>query len=333
MISVLAGGVGAARMLRGLCSVVAPRDLIAVVNTGDDTDLHGLAISPDLDTIVYTLAGAIDPERGWGLVDETWRALGALSRYAPVRPDRSTAATTWFNLGDQDLATHMYRTARRREGGRPCDVAAEIARAWGVEIGIVPMTDDPVATRLRLADDVVVDGSRWSAGDWIAFQEYFVRLRHSVRVSDVMFDGADTATPNALDTLRESDAVVIAPSNPIVSIGPIRALPGVDDALRSRRDSVVAVSPIVAGSALKGPADRLLTELGMEASVVGVARVYCDVAATLVIDRADAHLAGAVEAVGMACVVTDTVMRDADVAASLARATLAAAGLDTGAAG
>lgn len=321
MITVVAGGVGAARMLRGILAVVEPSEVAALVNTGDDTVLHGLAISPDLDTITYTLAGAIDPERGWGLVAETWRAMESLDRYAAVRPVGSSAAPTWFNLGDQDLATHFYRTARLAEGATLSEVTAEIAAAWGLGLRMVPMSDDRVSTRVVLAEDA----EPHRHGDEVSFQEYFVQLRHGVAVQSVRFEGAATARPNGLTELRESDVVVIAPSNPLVSIGPLRALAGVDDALASRRDSVVAVSPIVAGAALKGPADRLMTELGHEPSVVGVARLYAPIAGTLVIDTADAGLADAVEAEGLRCVVADTIMRDARVSAELARVTLDAA--------
>lgn len=311
--TVLAGGVGAARFLRGLAAVASDgHEVTAVVNTGDDTELHGLAISPDLDTVTYTLAGAIDPARGWGLVDETWHAMEALARYAAVRPDGSAAAATWFNLGDQDLATHFYRTTRRQEGATLTEVTAEISRAWGLTVRLLPMTDDRLRTMVTLAD----------TGAEIGFQDYFVRLRHDVPIRAVRFDH-DGATPTTavLDALG-AERVIVAPSNPLVSIGPIRALPGVDDLLAARRESVVAVSPIVGGAALKGPADRMLTELGMEASVVGVARLYAPIAGTLVVDPVDAHLADEVEATGMRCLVTPTVMSTPDVAASLATACL-----------
>ncbi|MBI5087896.1 MAG: 2-phospho-L-lactate transferase [Actinobacteria bacterium] len=316
MITVLCGGVGAARFLRALRLVTDPTDVVAVVNTGDDTVLHGLSISPDLDTITYTLAGAIDPDRGWGLVDETWVAMGALERYANVRPAGSTAAPTWFNLGDRDLATHFYRTARLAEGAPLSIATAEIARAWGVPEQLVPMSDDRVATMIELDDATTV-----------TFQEYFVRLRHSVPVRSVEFAGVADARlhPVAAHAIEQSDAVVIAPSNPIVSIGPVRALTSVDGLLAARRDSVVAVSPIVGGAALKGPADRMLTELGHEASVVGVARLYREVAATLVIDPADAHLAAEVEATGMRALVVPSIMSDPEISARLAASTLAAA--------
>lgn len=311
-VTVLAGGVGAARFLQGLMAVVAHDEITAVVNTGDDTELHGLSISPDLDTITYTLAGAIDRERGWGLAGETWQAMRALERYAAVRPPGSSAAPTWFNLGDQDLATHFYRTARRREGASLSEVTAEIVRAWGLGLRVLPMTDDRFHTMVTLAD----------TGEEVGFQDYFVRLGHGVPVRSIRFDhdGA-VATPEVLAALAD-DTVIVAPSNPLVSIGPIRALPGVDDRLTARRDTVVAVSPIVGGTALKGPADRMLTELGLEPSVVGIARLYAPIAATLVVDPLDAYRAPGVEAEGMRCVVTPSIMTAPGVAASLARACL-----------
>ena len=319
MITVICGGVGAARFLRAMRPVVDPAGVVGVVNTGDDTRLHGLAISPDLDTITYTLAGAIDPARGWGLVDETWRAMGALERYAAVRPDGSSAAPTWFNLGDQDLATHFYRTARLAEGASLSTVTAEITAAWGLPERLLPMTDDPVATLVDLLD-----------GRTVSFQEYFVQLRHSVPIRGVRFAGADTATLTAAasDAIRSADAVVVAPSNPVVSIGPLRALGGVDALLAGRRSSVVAVSPIVGGAALKGPADRMLVELGHEATVVGVARLYAPIASALVIDPVDAHLADDVAAAGMTPVVVPSIMSTPEIGAQLVRATLEAAGLD-----
>jgi LPPG:FO 2-phospho-L-lactate transferase len=312
---VLSGGVGAARFLRGLLAVVDPADVTAIVNTGDDTTLHGLSISPDLDTITYTLAGAIDPERGWGLAGETWQAMGALSRYADIRPAGSTAATTWFNLGDRDLATHLYRTARRAEGASATAVADEVRRAWGLDLRLLPMTDGVQATIIELA-----------SGEEVSFQDYFVRLRHGVPVRAVRFrgDGAGP-TPEVRAAIEAAAAIVVAPSNPIVSIGPLRALPGFDDLLRSGRERTVAVSPIVGGAALKGPADHMLSELGHEPSVVGVARLYAPIAAALVIDPVDAEHAPAVEAAGMRAVITPSVMATPTIAADLARAVLAAA--------
>ncbi len=318
-IGVVCGGVGAARFLRALEGVWPAGDTVGVVNTGDDTVLHGLSISPDLDTITYTLAGAIDPERGWGLRDETWRAMSALARFVSVRPDGSAAAPTWFNLGDQDLATHFYRTARLAEGATLTAVTAEIVAAFGLAQRLVPMTDQRVTTIVSLVDE----------GIEVPFQEYFVQRRHGVPVDGVRFEGAAAASLGsaARSALTDSTAVIVAPSNPIVSIGPIRALAGVDELLASRRDTVVAVSPIVGGAALKGPADRMLVELGHEASVVGVARLYAPIASTLVIDPLDAHLADAVEAEGMRVVITPSIMSSPAVSNELARQTLAAAGI------
>ena len=316
-VTVLCGGVGAARFLRGLLEVVEASTVTAVVNTADDTVLHGLSISPDLDTITYTLAAATDDERGWGLAGETWNAMAALGRYADVRPDGSSAAPTWFNLGDTDLATHFYRTARLLEGATLTDVTAEIARAWGLELRLLPVTDD------RFRTIVTLGGDGAEAGSEVTFQDYFVRLRHSVPVSGVRFehDGA-RPTRAVMEAIDSADVVVVAPSNPIVSIGPLRALPGLDDALRARRDSVVAISPIVGGAALKGPADRMLVELGVEPSVTGVAGLYAPVASTLVVDTVDAGRADQVEAAGMGCVVTPTIMSEPGVAAALARTCL-----------
>jgi len=306
-VAALCGGVGAARFLRGLVDVVDPRRVVAVVNTGDDAVLHGLHVSPDLDTVTYTLAGAISRERGWGLEGETWMAMDALARY----PSR----LSWFGLGDRDLATHLFRTQRLGDGALLSTVTAEIAAAWGVDVPILPVTDD----RLETVMDVEGEGE-------VGFQDYFVRLRHSVVVRGVRFRGADGAgpAPGVLDALQTADLIVICPSNPIVSIGPVLAVPGVREAVVARRDRVVAVSPIVAGAALKGPADRLMAELGHEVSVVGVAHLYALVAATLVIDAADAALAPAVEAAGMRCIVTPTVMRSPAEAAALARTVVGA---------
>ena len=316
MITVVSGGVGAARLLRGAALVVPHDELVTIVNTGDDTVMHGLAISPDLDTVTYTVSGSIDPERGWGLSDEAWTTMQALERFASVRPVDSHAGENWFGLGNRDLATHFYRTTRLAEGATLAEVTAEITRAFGIGFRVLPMSNDRVSTIVTLTD-----------GNEVAFQEYFVKLRHDVPVHAVRFDGAAAARPLGLRELHESRAVVIAPSNPIVSIGPMRALAGFDDALASRRDTVVAVSPIVAGAALKGPADRMLTELGHEATVVGVARLYAPIAGTLVIDTADAALAAQVEAAGMRCVVADTIMKTPEVAASLTRTCLAAVGV------
>jgi LPPG:FO 2-phospho-L-lactate transferase len=304
VLAALAGGVGAARMLRGLAAVVPPADITAIVNTADDFRLHGLAICPDLDTVTYTLAGVSNAALGWGVEGETWTVMEELERLG---------GQTWFSLGDRDLATHLYRTGRLAEGASLSAVAVELAAARGVEVRLLPMTDAPVETR------VVVEGE----GE-IGFQDYFVGRRHSVPVTSVRFAGVESSlpAPGVLDALAAAERVVICPSNPIVSVGPVLAVPGVREAVAARRSDVVAVSPIIAGAALKGPADRMLRELGHEASVVGVARLYADVAGTLVIDSSDAASADAVAAEGVRCVVAPTVMSSPDAAAALAKVVL-----------
>jgi LPPG:FO 2-phospho-L-lactate transferase len=305
----LAGGVGAARMLRGLVEVVDPAEIVAVVNTGDDVVLHGLHISPDLDTVTYTLADAINPETGWGLSGETWAAMDALAAYG-------SGDLAWFRLGDRDLGTHLYRTSRLAAGVGLSQVTAEICRRWGVGVRLLPMSDDRVETRVTVA------------GVEIGFQEYFVGRRHEVAVEAIRFAGAEAARPSSgvLNAIATADLIVVCPSNPLVSIAPILAVPGVRDALAARRPDVVAVSPIVAGAALKGPADHMLTELGHDSSVVGVARLYAGFASTLVIDEADAGLAGEVERAGLRCVVAPTVMSGPAEAAALARTVISAGG-------
>jgi len=312
VITTLAGGVGAARFLTGLSAVVEPTDIAVVVNTADDLELHGLWICPDLDTVTYTLAGAINRDTGWGLSGETWQALDALARFERNRPADSEAGATWFGLGDRDLATHLYRTGRLREGATLSAVASEIAAAFDLALRLMPMTDDRVQTMVTVREG---PGKRE-----IGFQDYFVGRGHSVPVTSLRFAGAEMArpAPGVLDVIAEAGLVVICPSNPLVSIGPILAVPGIEDAVRKRRGHVVAISPIVAGAALKGPADRMLTELGHEASVVGIARIYAEIASTLVVDVADAALAPAVEAEGIRCVVAPTIMSGPAEAAALA---------------
>jgi LPPG:FO 2-phospho-L-lactate transferase len=305
MIVVLAGGVGAARFLRGLVKLVAEPEITVIGNTGDDAVLHGLYVSPDLDTVTYTLAGAVHPEQGWGLAEDSFRTMEALDRYG---------APTWFRLGDLDLATHLFRTARLGEGAALSEVTAEIARAWGIGCKVLPMSDDTVRTRLRLVDGAEVD-----------FQEYFVRLCHAVAVASISYRGAGSArpAPGVLSALNLAEAIVIAPSNPLLSIGPILAVPGIAEAIAGRRERVVAISPIVGGRALRGPADHLLAELGHESSAVGVARLVHRYARCLVIDTLDADQSARVGETGVRAVVADTVMRTPEVAAALARTALA----------
>ena len=306
MITVLAGGVGAARYLAGQLLVTPPTDVTAVVNVADDIELHGLHVSPDIDTVIYTLSGAIDPDRGWGLADETWNALSEL---------KALGIDAWFNLGDRDIGTHLFRTTLLREGLSLSDVTARLAAARGLGCRVLPASDQPIETRVTLA-----------SGDEVGFQEYFVRLGHNVAISKVRFAGVEAArpAPGVLEAIADADVVVIAPSNPVVSIGPVLAVDGVAEALAARRERTVAVSPIVAGAAIKGPAARMLRELGEESSVVGVARRYRDVAGALVIDEADAELASAVADAGVRAVVAPTIMSSPEAAAELARRTVAA---------
>jgi LPPG:FO 2-phospho-L-lactate transferase len=299
-------------MLSGLVRVVPPASITGIVNVGDDTVLHGLHISPDLDTITYTLAGMDNRETGWGIAGETWTVMDELARLG---------GESWFRLGDHDLATHLFRTERLRAGDSLTEVTAAIATRRGIDVRLLPVTDDAVRTMLTLTEATDLG----PAGTEVAFQDYFVRLHHDVAVSAVRFDGADEARPTAdvVEALREADRIVVCPSNPIVSIGPLLAVPGVLGILTTRREDIVAVSPIIAGAALKGPADRLMVELGTEPSVVGVARLYAPWVGTLVIDEADRGSTEAVEAEGLRCVVAPTVMDSAERAAELARVVIA----------
>ncbi|MCL4312806.1 MAG: 2-phospho-L-lactate transferase [Actinobacteria bacterium] len=300
MITALAGGVGGARMLEGLTAVIDPSDITAVVNTGDDTIMHGLHISPDIDTVTYKLAGIANKETGWGIQDDTWEVMDALLRLG---------GETWFRLGDKDLATHLFRTQRLREGATLTTVTLEVARALGVAVRILPMSDDPVSTKLDSKDGIELE-----------FQEYFVKLRHSVPIAKVRYVGADRAraAPGVLSSLEDASKIVICPSNPILSIGPIKAVPEIGKSLLTYRDKTVAISPIISGRALRGPADHLLAELGYEPSVVGVAALYSEFAKTLIIDEADRDLAQAVEKQGINCFVAPTVMNSRDDAVRLA---------------
>lgn len=310
MLATLAGGVGAARFLAGLVRVVRPSEVVAIVNTADDDEFHGLYVSPDLDSVTYTLARASNIAQGWGLEGETFATLDALERYD---------VPTWFRLGDKDLATHLFRTARLRAGHPLSAVTAEITRSWSVDVRLLPMTDDPVRTRIT----VQRDGGRVEE---LAMQQWFVGERAGPPVVGVRFEGADAARPGpgVLESLQRADTIVICPSNPVISIGPILAVPGVRDVLVARRDRVVAVSPIVGGAPVKGPADRLMAPLGIAVSCVGVARTYAEFCSSLVIDAIDAGRAAEVEALGVRAVVTDTMMRSPEIAAALAAETLAA---------
>ncbi len=308
MIVVLAGGVGAARFLQGVVQVVPQDQITAIVNTGDDRDFYGLHVSPDLDIVMYTLAGLVDETHGWGIRDDTYHVMQQLTSYGNE---------DWFQLGDRDLATHIHRTNLLRQGQTLSQVSADLRRQFGLGLRILPMTDQHVATHIQ------------TPAGLLHFQEYMVKRHCEDEVQDVVFVGMSEArpAPGLLDILKEAEAILIAPSNPIVSIGSILAVPGIHDTLHEASGMVVAISPIVGGAPIKGPADKLMRGLGMDVSAVGVARCYRDFLDVMVIDTQDAHLAGAIEDLGIPTLVTDTIMRDGTTKANLARSVLQAAGI------
>ena len=299
----LAGGVGGAKLAAGLQAALPPGDLSVVVNTADDFDLWGLHICPDLDTVMYTLAGIANPETGWGIAGESFETLNMIGRYGE---------DTWFKLGDRDLATHTLRTHRLRSGEPLTGVTDALTAALGVESVVLPMTDDPVSTVLETPEGP------------LEFQEYFVRRGQRDEVLGVELRGIEDARPTeaVLAAISGADAVVICPSNPVVSVGPILAVPGVREALASSRSPKVAVSPIIGGRALKGPADRMLLSLGHEVSAAGVAAMYSGLLDGMVVDTVDEGERDRIKALGMRVLVTDSVMRDDEDRARLALETL-----------
>jgi LPPG:FO 2-phospho-L-lactate transferase len=301
----LAGGVGAARFLEGLARVTDPARLWIIGNTADDTEMHGLHISPDLDTVAYTLAGLANPQHGWGLKGDTFHCLEAL---------RKLGVEAWFQLGDRDFATHLYRTARLRQGATLTQVTAELTAAWGLACKLAPMTDQPVRTLVKTRRGV------------LDFQTYFVRRRARDTVLGVTFHGAPQSRPAAglLQAIRQAAAIIVCPSNPIISIGPILAVPGIREALRKSAAPVAAISPIVGGRALKGPAARMMKSLGMRVSALGVAELYRDFLDVFILDRVDARQAAKVESLGMRVAVTDTIMTSMARKQALARVAIAA---------
>jgi LPPG:FO 2-phospho-L-lactate transferase len=307
-VTVLAGGVGGARFLQGLVEVVDPTAVTIVGNVGDDLEPYGLHVSPDLDTVLYTLTGRIDAEKGWGVRGDTPRAL---------EQARALGAEAWFWLGDLDLGLHMARTEMLRAGLPLSAATARLAAAMGLRATLIPSTDDRLRTMITTP-----------AGE-VDFQTYYVRRQHADPVLGIRFDGAEAArpAPGVLAAIAAADVVVIAPSNPFISIDPILAVPGIRAAVEAHRDRVVAVSPIVAGKALRGPAAAILQTLGHETSAVGVAGLYRSLAGALVIDREDAAAAGRVEALGLRPRVTGTIMTDAGAKRALAAEALAAAGV------
>jgi LPPG:FO 2-phospho-L-lactate transferase len=307
VIAVLAGGVGAARFLEGLVQVVDPAEVTVIVNTGDDEEFFGLHVSPDVDTVIYTLSGRANAEHGWGLAGDSFHCLDALARLG---------YDTWFRLGDADLATHIYRTQLLRQGRSLSEATASVAAAFGLTTTVLPMSDDPVRTEVITPSGV------------LPFQEYFVRRAFQDPVQAVRFQGVESArpAPGVLEALADADAIILAPSNPLVSIGPILAVPGIREALVATLAPVAAVSPIVAGKALKGPADRMMAGLGLEVSARGVAGLYREFLDIMVLDSADAVLAPEIQSLGVAPVVTNTVMSSVSDKAALAAATLRASG-------
>jgi LPPG:FO 2-phospho-L-lactate transferase len=304
-ITVLAGGVGAARFLRGLSRHTDPRQLTVIGNTGDDEEFFGLHVSPDLDTVLYTLAGRADAARGWGVRGDTFACLETLG---------ALGGPTWFQLGDRDLAVHVLRTAWLRDGQRLSNVTAALARRQGVRTRLLPMTDDRVRTFVH------------AGGRRLAFQEYLVRRRARGRVSRIEVTGAAAArpAPGVVAALRATDAIIVAPSNPLVSIGPMLAIPAIRRALARRRAPAIAITPLVGGRPLKGPLHRMLRGLGLEVSPRGVARCYAGLVDVFVLDRVDAAWKRRIEALGMRVVVADTIMRTPTHAARLAAVVLAA---------
>ena len=303
MITALAGGVGAARFLTGLVKIVDGKDLSVIVNTGDDIELFGLYISPDVDIVSYTLAGIVDEEKGWGIKGDTFHCLEALRKFG---------GEAWFNLGDKDFATHIFRTNLLKRGLKLSEVTARISRLLGLEAAILPMTDDKFETRV-----LIEEGS-------VHFEEYFVKRGGKDEVLGVEFFGADKAKPAAgvLESIREAELVIVCPSNPIVSIGTILAVNGVRDAVKRTDAKKVAVSPIIAGAPVKGPADKLLRGLGFEVSAYSVAKLYSDFLDMFILDVADSAERGKIEQLGIDVVVTNTLMKSLEDKIRLARTVL-----------
>jgi LPPG:FO 2-phospho-L-lactate transferase len=308
VIAALAGGTGAAKLLRGLAGITEPSRLHIVGNTGDDLDWWGLRVCPDLDSVVYALAGLLDPTRGWGVRGDTFHCLDAMGRLG---------RDTWFRLGDRDLATHLHRTLLIRAGASLSAATRAIAESLGVAARVMPMSDDPVRTEIC------------TPAGWLGLEEFFVRERCAPPVLEVAYRGADAArpAPGAVEAIEAADVVVVCCSNPVTSIGPILAVPGIENALARASGPVVAVSPIVGGEAVSGPAGKLLLARGLEVSPLGVARAYRPWLDTLVIDAKDASCAGLLDREGVRPVVTDALMPDAAAERRLARAVLEAVGV------
>jgi LPPG:FO 2-phospho-L-lactate transferase len=309
VITVLAGGVGAARFLRGLIEVVDAEDVTVIVNVGDDIQIYGLHVSPDLDSISYHLSGTVHPEQQWGRADESFVVAGELERFGHSR---------WFTLGDRDLATHVHRSHRLTEGLSLSQVTQEVSDAFGIAVRLLPVTDDPVQTRIRTTD-----------GRDLHFQEYWVGERAAPEVASIELRGREHArpAPGVIEAIMDAETVLIAPSNPVVSIGTVLAVPGVAEALATTMAPVVGVSPIVAGGVVRGMADRLLPAIGVPVSALGVAAHYAPWLNGWVLDNEDAAHAAGVRELGLGCAVTDTIMNEPGVSATLARTALELADL------
>ena len=300
MITALAGGVGAARFLTGLVKLVNEEDLTVIVNTGDDIEMFGLHISPDIDIVTYTLAGIVNEEKGWGLKGDSFECLEMLKRFN---------VDAWFNLGDRDLATHIFRTSQLKKGFKLTEVTAKISQSLGVKARVLPMTDDKFETRVKIDEGT------------IHFQEYMVKRGAKDRVLGVEFVGAKEAKPaiGVLDSIKNSELVIVCPSNPVVSIGTILAVDGVRDALKDSHARKIAISPLIAGAPIKGPADKLLRGLGLEVSAYSVAKLYCDFLDTFVLDVTDASQKSRIEELGLKVKVTNTLMKNIECKVELAR--------------
>ncbi len=299
MITVLAGGVGAARFLQGLVEIYPENEIIIISNTADDIEFYGLHISPDIDIVMYTLTGMVDNEKGWGVEHDTFHCQEILGKLG---------FETWFKLGDRDLATHIFRTNQLRSGLKLSQVTRQLSNALGLRVTILPMTDDRVETRILTED-----------GD-MHFEEYMVRRQMRGNVRSVKFSGIENARagPGVVESIQDAEAIIVAPSNPLVSIGPILAVQGVREALKSK-GRVVAVSPIVKGSAIKGPADRMMRSLGLEVSAFGVAQMYKDFLYGFALDKLDEYQKARIEHLGLEVTVTNTLMRDQEDKKNLAR--------------
>ena len=300
----LAGGVGGSKLALGLYRVMDPRELTIISNTGDDIVMHGLHVSPDPDILIYTLADVVNPQHGWGFRDESFRVAEGLARYGRA---------VWFQLGDRDLATHIHRTAMLRDGATLSQSIDSIRRSLGVEARVLPMSDDPISTMLETNEGRM------------HLQDYFVRRKCGPRLQGIEFFGAAAArpAPGVIEAVEQADMIVVTPSNPLISIGPILAVPGIRESLRAHRERVIAISPLVGGKSLKGPSDKMMSELGYEVSAGGVAELYRDFCATFVLDEADAHQRSVIEALEMKAVVLPTVMRTLEGKEKLARSILA----------